>query len=115
MSANNNRDEKGRLLPGHSIKGGRPKGSRHALAESFLSVLAKDFDEHGPSVVQKVRENDPSTYLRVTASILPKEFNVAVEHSARELNDAELADIALGSRDGANGSSEGPQEHNAVH
>lgn len=94
---------------------GRPKGSRNKLAESFLSALSADFDAHGAAVIERVRTEDPSTYLRVTANILPKELNVAVERTARELNDDELANIALGSGSGNAVEESGAQEHNAVH
>jgi len=94
---------------------GRPKGSRSKLAESFLSALSADFDAHGAAVIERVRVEDPSTYLRVTANILPKELNVAVERTARELNDDELANIALGSGSGNAVEESGAQEHNAVH
>lgn len=94
---------------------GRPKGARSKLAETFLAAYAADFEAHGPEVIAKVRADDPATYLRVAASILPKELNVAVERSARELNDDDLADIALGRGSGAAGEAAGAQEHNPVH
>ena len=60
---------------------GRPKGSRHKLSESFLKALAEDFDQHGVGVLAKVRETDPSTYVRVIAQVLPKEATIDIEHS----------------------------------
>jgi hypothetical protein len=81
---------------------GRPKGSRHKLAEDVLAKLATDFARHGETVIQGVREKDPATYLRVIASVLPKEIDATVRNiSAQELGDDELADIATGSGDGA--------------
>lgn len=53
---------------------GRPKGSRQKLADSFLSALANDFNEHGVAVIEHVRVNDPSTYVRTIAALLPKEI-----------------------------------------
>lgn len=52
---------------------GRPKGARSRLGESFISAVLTDFEAHGIAAIEKVRETDPSTYMRVIASILPKE------------------------------------------
>ncbi len=52
---------------------GRPKGARSKLAEVFLTAVLKDFETNGVKAIEKVRQNDPSTYVRVIASILPKE------------------------------------------
>jgi hypothetical protein len=71
------KDAKGRFLSGN-IGGGRPKGSRNRLGEAFISDLERDWLQHGADAVAKVREADTSTYLRVVASILPKELNVTV-------------------------------------
>ena len=57
---------------------GRPKGSRTALAEAFLADVQMHWLVNGKSVIDRVAESDPSTYLRVVASILPKELNVTV-------------------------------------
>ena len=42
----------------------------------FAAPLADDFDAHGKSVVERVRTEDPSTYLRVFASMVPKELEI---------------------------------------
>jgi hypothetical protein len=55
---------------------GRPKGSRNKLSEDFLSVLCADFEEHGPAAVVTMRENDPSSYVKVVAGLVPKDMNV---------------------------------------
>jgi hypothetical protein len=68
---------------------GRPKGSRHKLGEDFLAALQQDFEAHGVSVIEKVREERPHEYLKVIASILPKELYVRAD-SIEELSDDEL-------------------------
>ena len=57
---------------------GRPKGSRHKLAESFINDVQEDWKVNGKEALAKVRADDPATYLRVVASILPKEIEVEV-------------------------------------
>jgi hypothetical protein len=74
------RREDHRFKPGNQIgKGhGRPKGSRATLSEAFLADVQMHWLANGKGVIDRVAEADPSTYLRVVASILPKELNVTV-------------------------------------
>ena len=51
---------------------GRPKGSRNKLAEDFTRALADDFEKFGPEVVEKVRIERPAEYMKICASLLPK-------------------------------------------
>lgn len=92
---------------------GRPKGSRHKLAETFLSALYKNFETGGPETIERVRAEDPAAYLRVVASVLPKETEVTLRtHLAKELSDDELANIAVGSGEGAVEAPLDPQQLN---
>jgi hypothetical protein len=59
--------------PGNAGGPGRPKGARHKLKELFLTALANDFEAHGIEAINRAREEKPDTYLKVIASILPKE------------------------------------------
>lgn len=71
---------------------GRPKGSRHKLGEAFIEAMHEDFQEHGKGVIEKVRVEKPDQYLKVIASILPKELNVKTG-ALDELDDSELAGL----------------------
>jgi hypothetical protein len=69
------RDEKGRFQPGQSGNPrGRTKGARNKFTDAFLKAMLADFETHGVEAIQQVRENSPGTYLRVAASILPKQL-----------------------------------------
>ena len=69
-----------RIKPGEVRNpNGRPKGSRHKLGEDFLRKLQADFALHGEGVIQSVREGKPSDYLKVVASVLPKEIELGDE------------------------------------
>jgi hypothetical protein len=68
---------------------GRQKGARDRLSAAFLTVLADDFEAHGKGVVATVRKKDPSTYMRVMASLLPKE--IELRHPLDELSDEDIA------------------------
>lgn len=71
-------DSKGRFVTGN-IGGGRPKGARAKLGEEFLKTMLTDYEKHGASVVADVREKSPETYLKVVASILPREIELGEE------------------------------------
>jgi hypothetical protein len=68
---------------------GRPKGARNKLGEAFLNDMLDDWEQHGAAVIEAVRAEKPDQYLKVVASILPKEMNVRVS-DLEELSDDEL-------------------------
>lgn len=57
---------------------GRPKGARHKLGEAFLQDMLADWEKHGIAAIEKVRDTKPEQYLKVVASILPKDISVTV-------------------------------------
>lgn len=68
---------------------GRPQGSRNKLGEQFLADLYADFAEHGKAAIERVRNEDPAAYIRVIASILPKEIRTD-RNRFDDLSDEEL-------------------------
>lgn len=82
-----------RWQPGQRPEGaGRPKGSRNKLGEAFIAAMHDDFKEHGVSVIERVRNEKPDAYLKVIASILPKELNVNT-NALGEMSDDELIGV----------------------
>lgn len=69
---------------------GRPKGARNKLGEEFLQDMLADWAKHGAEAIQKVRAEKPDQYLKVVASVLPKELNVKVSE-LDDLSDDEIA------------------------
>jgi hypothetical protein len=59
-------------------QGGRRKGSRNKLGEDFIQALADDFERHGAEVIERVRVEKPEAYIKVVASLLPKDLNLNV-------------------------------------
>jgi hypothetical protein len=70
---------------------GRPKGARNKLSEAFIEALHDDFLEHGVSVIRRVRVEKPEQYLKVIASILPRDVNLTV-NPLGEMSDEELVE-----------------------
>ena len=60
--------------PGNPGGPGRKVGSRNKLGEAFVTALLDDFNIHGVAAIVTVREEDPSTYVRTIAGLLPKEM-----------------------------------------
>src|SRR4051794_11786331 len=56
-----------------SVQGGRRAGSQNKLGQTFIADLCSDWIEHGVEAIKNVRENKPEAYLRVVASLLPKQ------------------------------------------
>ena len=71
---------------------GRPKGSRNKLGEDFILKMQEAFQEHGKAVIQTVIEERPHEFLKVIASLLPKEFHIT-DATVDGLSDHELGDI----------------------
>jgi hypothetical protein len=94
---------------------GRPKGSRNRLGDAFLAALAEDFDQHGIQAIKTVREERPHEYLKVVASLLPKQIEIK-EGAFDGIGDDELAALvaaarsALGVVGGGGAGSEAPGE-----
>lgn len=55
---------------------GRPKGSRNKLGEAFTQALYDDFQTNGVAAIQAVREEKPDQYLKVIASLMPKQLEI---------------------------------------
>ena len=93
---NPQQDAKGRFLPGNTGFGGRPKGSRNKLGEAFIEALHNDFNQHGVQAIETVRTEKPDQYLKVIASLLPKDVNLNITDDTSELTDEQLVERIRG-------------------
>lgn len=114
--SNTERDARGRFPPGVSGNpNGRTKGARNKLGYAFVEALEADFTVHGKEAIEKVRDAKPHEYLKVVASLLPREINYS-DTTVQDLTEEQLREglaaikhilaIRSGNADGASTPSE---------
>ena len=64
--------ETGKFITGGA--GGRKKGARNRLHADFVVGLAEHFAQVGKAAIDIVFKESPRDYLKIIASVLPKEF-----------------------------------------
>lgn len=65
-------DARGRFITGN-IGGGRSKGARSKLGESFIEELYASWRAGGREAIDRVRDEDPVSFLKIIASVIPRE------------------------------------------
>jgi hypothetical protein len=60
-------------------KYGRSRTFKDRLTHDFLRGLSDDFAKNGMATIEHVRETEPAQYLRICASLVPKEIDMRVE------------------------------------
>ncbi len=61
---------------------GRPVGTRSAFSKAFVADLTIAWREHGVAVLQKVARTDPTRFLGIAASIVPKDVALTIEQQS---------------------------------
>ena len=79
--------ETGKFLTGGS--GGRKKGARNRLHADFVVALSEHFAQMGKAAIDIVFKENPRDYLKIIASVLPKEF-VLEDGRLEAMGDEEL-------------------------
>ena len=62
-----------RFQPGNNGGPGRPKGSKNKFQEQFWRDLQAAWESSGSDAITRVIADDPATFLKVAAGLLPKE------------------------------------------
>jgi hypothetical protein len=55
---------------------GRPPGAKNKIADKFITALTADFEQHGETVIERVRSEKPDTYLKIVSDLVPKDMNL---------------------------------------
>lgn len=63
---------------------GRPKGSRNKLGEQVVSDLADCWQKHGVAALEACAITEPSVFVRVIASLLPRHIDLNLNVDAAE-------------------------------
>jgi hypothetical protein len=76
---------------------GRGKGTPNKFSKAFLADVSKKWAQHGADVLEEVRRTDPGTFLRVCASLIPKELLVITQSTTpvQQLSETELQAILV--------------------
>ena len=72
---------------------GRPSGSRNRFSEQFYRDLAATWEANGAEAMQKCALTEPSKFVAICASLIPKDVSVTL--SARLPGNLELEDYDL--------------------
>jgi hypothetical protein len=70
-------------------RNGRMKGSRNKLGADFLYALQREFEAHGEATIRIARVERPVEFLKIIASVLPKEFEI-VDSRLKDVPDEHL-------------------------
>jgi hypothetical protein len=88
-TANHERNLKnGQFIKGYKGGPGRKPGSRNALSESFLSDLSSAWEKHGAAALDMCAITDPSAFIKVVASLLPRDVNLDIDIRIRQAHSA---------------------------
>lgn len=73
---------------------GRPKGSRNELSEEFIADILVDWKENGKEAIQATRRDQPGIYLKVVASLIPRDINIkhTLVEELNNLTDEQIKD-----------------------
>ena len=82
-------NEANRGVPFAKGNPGRPRGSRNKLTGKFIEALCADFEQHGEEAIKICRLEEPAMYLRIVASLLPRELDIS-DSRLKDIDDNEL-------------------------
>lgn len=71
---------------------GRPKGSRNKINEAFLNDFYEAWQAFGRPALMAAAWEDPASFVKIAASLLPKEMHIK-DTTFDEMSDDELAAV----------------------
>jgi hypothetical protein len=77
-------------MPGNPGGPGRPVGSRNKLEESMLRDLCAEWEAHGIEAIRRVLRESPGDFLKICASLLPRQIKADVDQTVYLLSDHPL-------------------------
>jgi hypothetical protein len=73
---------------------GRPRGSRNraTLNEEFIAALLRNFRREGERAIARVAGAQPAAYLKLVASLVPREHRIEQTDLISSMSDEDLRD-----------------------
>jgi hypothetical protein len=71
---------------------GNNGAARLKLQRKYFDALLADFAEHGEAAIKIMRIEEPSAYIRIIASLMPKEFTVT-DNARGDMSDEDLQQL----------------------
>ena len=71
---------------------GNNGAARVKLQRKYFDALLADFAEHGETAIKIMRIEEPGAYVRVIASLMPKEFTVT-DNALGDMSDEDLQQL----------------------
>ena len=69
---------------------GNAQRTRHLFSKAFVEALLEDFREWGAEAIVRVRTETPAAYLRVCATLIPKELKLTDSQYVKSLSDEQI-------------------------
>jgi hypothetical protein len=69
----------GRFVAGNSGNGGRRPGARGKLGSLFVEDLHRVWQDVGEDALRRCAAEEPGQFLRVVASLLPRDLNINLD------------------------------------
>jgi hypothetical protein len=70
--------------------GGSLEATRRSFNKDFLLALAADFKKHGAAAIEKVRKQQPAAYMKICASLVPREMKVEHSNAIKAMSDEQI-------------------------
>jgi hypothetical protein len=80
----------------------RANESWSALGEVFIADICQSWKTHGKMVLARVADQKPEIYLRLVASLVPKEEEKSTSGAFDDVSDTELSALILAARSALN-------------
>jgi hypothetical protein len=94
---------------------GRPRGSRNKLTEEFISDLCESWKTYGKSALMTAAMTAPLEYVRVVASLMPRDVDVTVSNiKAERMSSSEIRSLIAEYRGAARDTLEADRDPDGV-
>lgn len=80
MSSKVMRSAKGQFLPGRSGNPGGMDSNKRRLDQRFVADTRLTWEKHGRQALERMAKENPVEFVKLVASMLPKEAAITIDH-----------------------------------